>query len=555
VTRIASLLSRLGDSRPDFQHFCGCRATEIGDLDLALEQLVSAAQSVPTRPDYAADLARCRTLQLKRAPDAELDAQTRDEVLSPVYRALQAMAGTFFPAHDIAACRRVADVFGVLAELENPAGTTPSDREMSRYFTELADELDRKLGLSGSATSTSGLFLQELQGEHVEPPEGLRVAKLVGPYGRSAHEAFEALKRGQAKKYPKPGAPEDHSYPTDFRCALRSAYEATSLNPLSTFAWETQGDIFAEFHDFENAREAWQRALLTDPDNPRLYDKIGLSHWNPFRGGARVSHESLEQAREHFDAALALYGSDDLDPRILTHYRLGKLSAAMGDLPEARKHLQIVESAGENPLVGWVLIGLALLERSRFSECEDYFQRVTVIGRTTAGSAGRAKLTVGDRLDEWLWPLALTRAWGHVGLALSWLERQGIRREIEDELVAAEKLLATLYPPGEDPVSHTRYPTRLPATIAEIRARLPLLQSPTDLDAVTRLLEEAVSRFPYSRTYFVLAEVLERRSLASTAEDDAELLLERAKTLRKHARAFRAHLGNGSAAAVEDAAL
>ena len=289
----------------------------------------------------------------------------------------------------------------------------------------------------------------------------------------------------------------------------------------------------------------------TDPDNPRLYDKIGLSHWNlAFQGGARVSLESLERAREHFDAALDLYGSDDFDSRILTHSRLGKLSAAMGDLPEARNHFQIVESAGgELPLVGWVLLGLALLERSRFSECEYYFQRVTTTGRDraqeTEDPVARAHLTVGDRLDEWLWPLALTRAWGHVGLALSWLERQSIRREIEEELGTAEELLATLYQPAEDPVSHARYPTRLPAVIAEVKARLPLLQSPTDLDAVTRMLEEAISRFPYSRTYFVLADVLERRSRTSS-DDEAEVLRERADTLRKHAQAFRVHLANGS---------
>ena len=552
VARIASLLSRLGDSRPEFQHFSGCHAVDIGDLEFAAEQLEDATRSVPTRPDYAADLARCLAEQLKEKPPPDgIDAGTRDRVLSPVYRALQAMAGTFFPAHDVAACRTVAEVFKVLAAHEGAgADVTPPDSEMSTYFNQLADELERKLKEPPSASSTSGLFLQELQGQSVKAPNKLRVAKLVGPYGQSAHQAFENLARGQKKKYPRSGTAAP-GYVENFRLALRFAYEATSLNPLSTFAWETQGDIFAEFRDFENAREAWQRALLTDPDNPHLYDKIGLSHWNlAFQGGARVSLDSLKLAREHFDAALDLYGSDDFDPRILTHYRLGKLSAAMGDLPEARKHLQIVESAGnEQPLVGWVLLGLALLQRSRFSECEYYFQRVTTSGSKLASKikdpVERARCILGDRLDEWLWPLALTRAWAHVGLALSWVERQGISREIEGELDAAEELLAALYEDSEDPVSHARYPTRLPATIAEVTARLPLLQPQTDLDAVTRKLEEAVSRFPYSRTYVILADVLERKS-RTVPEDDAEALRERAETLRKLAEAFRVHLANGA---------
>jgi tetratricopeptide (TPR) repeat protein len=558
IARIASMLSRLGDSRAEFQHFCGCQATKIGDFELAAEQLEHATRSVPTRPDYAAEHAWCLAKQLERHPPEELiEDGRRDQVLSPVYRALQAMAGTFFPARDVDACRRVAEVFRVLAQYEwaaaDDAEETPADSEMSQYFNELADALQRKLKEQSNATSTSGLFLQELQGQNVKAPDKLRVAKLVGPYGQSAHGAYEALVRGQEKKYPPSGPPalEDRSYVADFQSALRCAYQATSLNPLSTFAWETQGDIFAEFLDFENARESWQRALLTDPDNPHLYDKIGLSHWNlAFQGGARVSLDSLERAREHFEAALDLHGSDYFGPRILTHYRLAKLSAAMGDLPEARKHVQIVESAGDGgPLVGWVLLGLALLARSRFSECEYYFQRVTTIGRDRANAIEdpleRARWTLGDRLDEWLWPLALTRAWGHVGLALSWVERQGTSRAIENELEAAEALLATLYQPDEDPVSHVRYPTRLPAAIAEVKGRLPLLQPHSDLVAVTQLLEEAISRFPYSRTYVVLADVLERRS-RTAPEDDADALRVRAEALRKHAEAFRAQLANGS---------
>ena len=109
---------------------------------------------------------------------------------------------------------RVADVFEVLAQHEGPAADNaeeaPTDSEMGQYFRELADELDRKLKERPSAPSTSGLFLQELQGQNVMAPARLPVAKLVGPYGRSAHQAYEALVRGQEKKYPRSG----HRRPT-----------------------------------------------------------------------------------------------------------------------------------------------------------------------------------------------------------------------------------------------------------------------------------------------------------------------------------------------------
>lgn len=533
MSSVLRLLWRLGDAGPELQHHYGIRALEIEDLASAEPQLREAAGSAPTRPDYAADLARClgRILQRdRRAPQPVTPAQ-RVAVLTPALNAIKAMAKTFYPTHGLLACDSLVKVCDELAGLpvaaHPPDAESMADWDLNAVATAVRSthaEITRLLKERSGSTSASGVFLQALA-----VPPGIEACALVGEYGDAARRAFERLVDGQEKRY---GGVYDDSPAgrlaarADERAALKlferalaQAERATSLNPLSTFAWETLGDIFAEFSDYEHARDAWNQALRTDPDNPLLYGKIGQSHWNiAFQGGARPEPTALERAATEFGSALLLYGSDDRDERILTNYRLSKLNSVLGRAADARRHLQIVAAASERaPVVGCLNFALACLRRGDFSEGEYYFRQVIDDGRElhdtllVEGNPSPGRTVIGDRLDERLWPLSLVRAWAHVGLVLSWIDRDARKQQAGSELDKAENLLRGLYGEHDDAVAHERFPSRIRATLAEARARLVALDD-RRLDAAIEAFEKAVSQYPYSRTYAGLADVLERKA-------------------------------------------
>jgi hypothetical protein len=177
----------------------------------------------------------------------------------------------------------------------------------------------------------------------------------------------------------------------------------------------------------------------------------------------------------------------------------------------------VAAASNRPPLVGWLNFGMACLRREEFSEAEHYFGLVIERGRelehggTPENKAGlRPDAIVDDRLDERLWPLALVRAWAHVGLVLSWLDRDARQKDAEAELNAAEDLLESLYGKNTPELAaHERFPTRIRASIAEVRGRLSLVND--DSRTAVPQLEAAISQYPYSRAYAILADALERQ--------------------------------------------
>jgi tetratricopeptide (TPR) repeat protein len=513
-------LSRLGDSRADLQHYFGRWAFGIEEWDLAEQQLSEAAGSLPTRAAFAADLALARAKRETQRRGSEtlsmLNDAERAYIASPALRALQAMAGTFSPTHDASVCDTVSEVYRILGKA--------ADIEITNELKSIGKKI--RDSLASEPMSASGLFVRMSQ-----RPAG-KLAGEIGDYAKSAQRAFTLLAEARANR----------SNISKMRDALKEAEHATSLNPLSTFAWETLGDVHAEFADFSNARIAWTHALRTDPDNARLYDKLGLSFWNiAYEGGPVVPQvEDLHRAATQFEDALTLYGSDDLRAQMLTRSRLAKLYSALRNLDEARRHLQIVDTVRLDdlpPLVGWVMFGFACLERRAFSECEHYFRAVIAAGDELARpkSTGQRHPTaiLGKYLDERRWPLSLIRAWGHLGLCLSWQERNNASDELAVQLKAAEDRLRDLYHDNEAAATHFRFPTRARAVLKEARARMILEK---DVDEAITLFESAISEYPFSRTYLGLASALEQLGEQEAVHADQHRA--RARLLMAHAEAL-----------------
>jgi tetratricopeptide (TPR) repeat protein len=504
-------LAPLTHGKAELQFDFGRRALKDGNLRIAEEELAAAVRSDPTRPSYSAGLALARATMLS-APGQQMSRRQRREITGLCLRALQGMAGAFFPSRDARACRMVADVYDKLG--------SEADRQTAERLRDVADEVDRRLSSSVGGASVSGIFLEVLQSSDDS------LSMKIGAYGKAAQQGRARLLRGQ--RFSTDG--EASAALLEFRKALQDAERATSLNPLSTLAWETLGDVHRELSDFQSSRAAWEQALGTDPDNPRLYDKIGSSYWHiAFEGRTRARREDLVKAAEYFNKALRLYGSGRFDEQVLTHYRLGKLNAVLRDFEDARRHLEIVAAVGRPPVVGWVLLGFAYLEQRNFPECEYFFLRVVRAGERFADEP--ATTVVGDRLDEQHWPIALIRAWGHLGLAITFAERDGdlakARRHVDD----AAGLLDDLELDPYDPSSDERFPTRAVAAVVECRGLILLRAG--EVDAAVRTLDDAVSRFPHSRAYVELALALEQQALGDVASRTD--VVPRARRLLDHA--------------------
>jgi tetratricopeptide (TPR) repeat protein len=531
VRRRAQALAALApvtQGRADVRFDFGRRLLAGGHLELAEEELAEAVRSDPTRPSYAAGLALARArLATRRDDDAaagspppEVPAAKRDEIIGLCLRALQGMAGAFYPSRDAEACRMVADVFAQLGSASD------KDEETAASLHRVADVVEARLSHNVAGAAVSSVFLEALQAENTP------LATKIGDYGEAAQKAKATLLEGQEHSQ----AGRRDVAQDAFSAALDAAERATSLNPLSTLAWETLGDVHRELSDFHNARIAWKQALSTDPDNPRLYDKIGSSYWHiAFQGRTRVSEADLMHASEYFRRALTLYGSGSLDEQRLTHYRLGKLNTALREFDAARQHLEIVEATQKHsPLVGWQLFGFAHLQGRHFSEAEYYFKRVIRDG-DQLGAELPADAIIGDRLDEQLWPLGLIRAWGNLGLAITHAERDGDLAKALEHVVAAEACLAELELDEADPASDERFPTRAPAACCECRGLIFLRDD--DFEKAIPQLEQAVSRYPHSRAYFELGLALEQKAAATP--DAAPVLVARAERLFRHGVSLR----------------
>jgi tetratricopeptide (TPR) repeat protein len=497
----------------------GMKALEGGHLELAEEELSAARRSDPTWPSYAAGLALAKAK--RRPPGGTPGADAgREEVVELCYRALQGLVGAFFPSRDAEACEIVAQAFDVLGE--------PSTAQQLRL---VAVRVEERLKSSSGGASVTGIFLEELQAASVP------VSSQIGAYGEAVQQATAHLARG--RRLSRHG--ERDAMLSQFRKALACAERARSLNPLSTVAWETLGNVYREFSDFRNARFAWEQALGTDPDNPRLYDKIGSSYWQITTDGrAHSPQEDLRTAATYFNNALDLYSSGSFEEQTLTHYRLGKLHAELREFDEARRHLEIVDAVdGRAPVVGWEQLAFAYLERRHFMEAEEYFERAIRAADVIALEPGLTPLSViGDRLDEQSWPLGLIRVWGHLGLAITHTERDGDFTLARDHLKQASALLVELGVHLEATDADETLSTRAPAAIMECHGLILLRAG--KLDKAVRMFEHAVGRFPHSRSYFGLALALEQQALvAPPGAGDRRDRVERAHRLLKHAASLR----------------
>jgi len=502
---------RLTRRDADVRFGFGLRVLRHGRLDLAVQELEAALRSQPTRATFSSGLALALASRNLTSTQARADRDLR--VRDLCWNALEAMATAYSPSRD-------GDAIEIMARAFAAIGRDDLAARLRQLETEFAHVEER----AKIEALISACFLEFLEQAGVNPTQTLGRGQFV----RAIAGARERLNRFQRAA---PGGPvvlavrSTHS--DDLREALMAADRATSLNPLSAQAWETLGDVYRALSDFGRARTAWQNALAADPDNPTLYNKIGWSFWYPaFEKAARVSSTDLSRARAEFRKALRLYGTQNFEDQVLTHYRLGKLNALVRDFANARSELRIVEDMDEQPpIVGWVQLGLAYLERDHYPECEHFMDRAVDEGERLRGEGHDLAGCVGDPIDEWTWPLGLALAWGHLGLAFSLNRRDGDVDVAAAHVKDAQRALV-----GLDP---RLYPSR--ASSACESAAGQVAQRQNNHGAAIQHMRASINGSPHSAAYIDLALELwiqSGKNRTSPGAQEARQLLRHARTLR-----------------------
>jgi len=144
---------------------------------------------------------------------------------------------------------------------------------------------------------------------------------------------------------------------------------ARVVNP-EAYVWLRKGWYYISSWRYEEAREAFQRAIEIEPDHAGAYAGISLSYSLPERWGLEIPERVLPQARGAAQKALEL---DDSHPN--THHALGMIAMVERKWAEAeREFRRVIElepsHAGAYNDLAWTLIELgredeAVLEMDR----------------------------------------------------------------------------------------------------------------------------------------------------------------------------------------------
>jgi tetratricopeptide (TPR) repeat protein len=130
--------------------------------------------------------------------------------------------------------------------------------------------------------------------------------------------------------------------------------------------------------DFGRAREVLEEAVESSPEDPDLYDLLGIAL-------ARTGHR--RGARDAFLRAIAL-APERLDSR----ERLGALLHQAGDRQGARSQFEVVLKADPNRRPARFSLGLLALEERRFEEARELLEPIA----SGWEGAVRARLYLGD---------------------------------------------------------------------------------------------------------------------------------------------------------------
>jgi tetratricopeptide (TPR) repeat protein len=213
--------------------------------------------------------------------------------------------------------------------------------------------------------------------------------------------------------------------------------------PHHHLAWLAYGDALVDLEQYADARVAFERARLTDPERPRVEEATAALGANDRKTSERIIRELLQQDASHVAAlcglaALSLAADKPHDAeRLLRHaleqsahnpltWRgLGQAFMALGRLKEAEAAARrLIKIEPENPQ-SWITIGAVSTRLMRQEEALEAYEQAarlkpeevrlrmsighihkTLGRRIESEAAYKAALAMDSRVGEAYWSLA-----------------------------------------------------------------------------------------------------------------------------------------------------
>ncbi len=218
--------------------------------------------------------------------------------------------------------------------------------------------------------------------------------------------------------------------------AMKHYEEAIKVDPNFVKAYIPLGDIYYSEGRYDDAINAYRKAISIDKSNERYFYELGMKSLNAKDEENRI--ERLNNARVNFEKHLLLYPND-----LLTNFNLGFIYENLGEKDKSIEYYQ--RSYNIEPSRYDILLSIAKLskDQGKLSESLDMVNKVidNVTEQETKLSAYRIKAEILDKLGEKeksilaleeIVKLDKNDADSHYKLGLFYEEKQDLERAIQE---------------------------------------------------------------------------------------------------------------------------
>ncbi len=327
--------------------------------------------------------------------------------------------------------------------------------------------------------------------------------------------------------------------------ALQVAEQARPFVPHSSFEMEVLGDAYFTLNQFENAREAWQNALLCrdafvgkSPDLLKLnssamhfrigtsylpkhdtldiHYKIGISYVELARYYRDLTKrsEAFKQAIIYLEQAQSFSVGDKQQEKRVIHYFLGFLHLELGEFEHAISYLQVAKTSQFVRLTSLYYLGCAFLKNKDYDAALKQFNLLLEEATSKSESQGTPLSELVEAGYVGFMSLGEILALAHWGIAFTNTERNTKLQQSLDQIEIAQNYI--------DDLLKLKCPVYFPAICKDCKGFILLKMG--KIDESIGCLEQAVSLSSDPQGYLHLALAYERK--LQTSGHDADMIQE-----------------------------
>jgi len=327
--------------------------------------------------------------------------------------------------------------------------------------------------------------------------------------------------------------------------ALRVAQESITLDAMNYKNYETLGEVYFRYGDFNNAIEVWEQAIarrnttIVEINDPHPYIRLGNAYLalTQSQHGICINDQQSLEAVRYLEHALKCCTDEHVLERLKVYYSLGYLYCTRADYDRAIKYLHLTQSFDFVPCTSTFYLAYAHLRKRDYDEALRQFRVLQAKTKDLRGKndeileedhGGHICLTEMKALA--LWGEAYT-------LAERDIDPKGLLCKAED----ACKQAAQVCP------EKLQFPSRYAHCKGWILYKLAKLEpleklnaagneSPTNIDEAIKMLRNAAKLEAQPEIYLHLAQAYQNKLAHLSYFSERRRILENIRACCQHAR-------------------